>query len=96
MRSMPARTDWAICAFTSVCRDRMSVKMILQWVRDHVLPHRSTELPWPLREASHRIANESMKLRQEVVHKAGGYAAYERKAQEIRDVAESMLERVKQ
>lgn len=65
-----------------------------QWFRDHFWVMPSVEMPPALREASHRLANESLKLRQEVVLRAGSYERYEKKAAEIRETMRHMFDRM--
>lgn len=60
---------------------------IMDWLRAHGLSKRPVELPREIREASHRQAAESSKLRAEVMIAAGGAGPYYRKAQEINDLA---------
>jgi ribosomal protein L29 len=67
-----------------------AIKMLLAWALPHRRCRSTAELPRELREASHRMANEGMKLRQGVVQEAGGIAAYERQAARINAIAREM------
>jgi hypothetical protein len=68
----------------------------MEWIREHLLPHRGRELPMELRDASHRIANETQALRGEVVRAVGGQRHYERRRAELKETMDQLLERIRQ
>lgn len=48
------------------------MKALMEWIRDHMLPHRQAHPTAALRDASHRLNNETMALRNEVARSVGG------------------------
>lgn len=58
----------------------------MEWIREHLMPAKhAPTLPHSLREASHRLNNETMALRSEVTRQAGGPQNLERLIREMQE-----------
>lgn len=68
---------------------------IMDWFRAHILPKRDAELPDSLRDASHKLSNESMMIHGEVVMAAGSLVEYYRRARQLRETMDEVLRRAK-